>query len=58
MKKGKIYYLKGLIHIHDSDICAWAKHFRKSITQFMKDLARAGWKQGMDKHGDYEYWEM
>lgn len=58
MKKGRIYYLKGLVHIHGSDICMWANHFKKTVTQFMKDLAKSGWKQGMDKHGEYEYWEM
>lgn len=50
-------YLCGCGHIHDRDFAGFAKVHGKSQDEVIEDMVNSDWSQGMDKQGNYEYWE-
>lgn len=50
-------YLRGIGHIHDSEMVDFAIKNNKTIIELINDMVDNGWTQGMDKDGEFEYWE-
>lgn len=50
-------YLRGQIHVHDIDFSDFAKKHGKTEDEVINNMVEAGWTQGCDTSGNYEYWE-
>ena len=50
-------YLTGIGYIHDLEMEEFAENNGKSTDQLIDDMVNAGWTQGRDNQGWFEYWE-
>lgn len=57
MLNESIDYLKGVGHVHDNEFSDFARQHGKTDDEVINDMVSAGWTQGMDEQGNFEYWE-